>query len=597
MQKISGKIFVIFILMLSVMLASAFSSYIATNTQEQHILLTEVLGAKQLKVERVTKAAQYFTELRILDSGALSEKSYEIDQINIYLNDVDQIIANLLNLQYPQEDGSVYELEFNESFTKSFVDALRANQQTWYEVRENIKMVTENDMLEMEDKEAFLESVRDVNEIMIEQSDDVMRICREAADYQKQVSDLVQWGTVAFAIIIFIFLIFFVTRNIYKPVVYIKKMLGILARGDLTRRFEGREKDEFGEVYDGLNHFLNSLDQIFEIENNIIKESELEELLCLMANKMSDFMTFSTIGMVYSKYDGSATHLRLYNEELIHDRFVDKIDVYDNVVEQNGSLVVPIKIGANYLGYYYFDDYKTVLEGSNFIHLVRDKLTIAFYKNILVKDLLSIITEALADTTEARDPETGDHLVRMSNYAQIIAKELKKTDKYKDIIDTEFIENILITAPMHDIGKIGIADSILLKPGKLTDEEYAIMKTHAAYGGDILTSLDKKFRYYGITYFKMAADIAYGHHEKFSGGGYPNGIVGYEINLPSRIIALADVFDALTSKRPYKEAFSLEKSYGIIEESIGTHFDPEIAEAFFRGKEEIEAIYNDFKEI
>ncbi len=151
---------------------------------------------------------------------------------------------------------------------------------------------------------------------------------------------------------------------------------------------------------------------------------------------------------------------------------------------------------------------------------------------------------------------------------------------------------------MHDIGKIGIEDNILLKPGRLTEEEFAKMKTHAAHGGgDILTKLDEKFRYYGITYFDMAANIAYGHHEKFDGSGYPNGIVGEEIDLAARIIAIADVFDALTSKRPYKDAFSLDKSYGIIEESIGNHFDPQVAEAFFRGKEEIERVYHDFKEI
>lgn len=379
---------------------------------------------------------------------------------------------------------------------------------------------------------------------------------------------------------------------------HIKKMLGILSKGDLSKRFKRVHEDEFKEVYDGLNKFLNSLDQIFELENTIIKEPDLEELLSLMATAMDEFMSFTTIGMVYSKYDGSKTHLRLHEGKLLHDRFHSEIDSYTDIVVENNSLVVPIRIGTTNLGYYYFENYASKITDSNFIHLVKDKLTIAFYKNILVKDLLSIITEALADTTEARDPETGDHLVRMSNYAQIVAKELQKTDRYKEVIDAAFIENILITAPMHDIGKIGIEDNILLKPGRLTEEEFAKMKTHAAHGGgDILTKLDEKFRYYGITYFDMAANIAYGHHEKFDGSGYPNGIVGEEIDLAARIIAIADVFDALTSKRPYKDAFSLDKSYGIIEESIGNHFDPQVAEAFFRGKEEIERVYHDFKEI
>lgn len=124
MKRISSKIFLIFILMLSVMLASALSSYIATNTQEQHILLTEALGAKQLKVERVTQAAQYYTELRILDVEALSDKSEEIDLIDHYIRDVDSLLDDMINLRYPQDDGSVYELNFNAEFSEAFVDSL-----------------------------------------------------------------------------------------------------------------------------------------------------------------------------------------------------------------------------------------------------------------------------------------------------------------------------------------------------------------------------------------------------------------------------------------------------------------------------------------
>ncbi len=173
--------------------------------------------------------------------------------------------------------------------------------------------------------------------------------------------------------------------------------------------------------------------------------------------------------------------------------------------------------------------------------------------------MLAIVTDGLADLAESRDPETRLHLTRMSTYSQLIAKQMRKTDKYKDVIDDEFLLNIKITAPMHDIGKISVPDNVLLKPGKLTEDEFDIMKTHALNGSIVLRRIHNRFERYNLSYFDMAAEIALCHQEKYDGRGYPNGVVGDDIPLSARISALADVFDALTSKRPYKEAFFFRK--------------------------------------
>lgn len=184
----------------------------------------------------------------------------------------------------------------------------------------------------------------------------------------------------------------------------------------------------------------------------------------------------------------------------------------------------------------------------------------------------------LAEVVENRDDNTGGHIRRTAKYVEMIAKELKERGAYPDILTEDYVRDMVIAAPLHDIGKIHIPDSILNKPGRLTEEEFAIMKTHAAAGRDLL--LQARAELGEFSYLHMAIEMAEGHHEWWNGKGYPNGSQGEEIPLCARIMAVADVFDALTSKRCYKEAMPLEKAYAIIREESGIHFDPVVADAF-----------------
>ena len=185
----------------------------------------------------------------------------------------------------------------------------------------------------------------------------------------------------------------------------------------------------------------------------------------------------------------------------------------------------------------------------------------------------------LAKAAEYRDPETGAHILRMAHYSKHIACVLG--------LSLEQQELLLEAAPMHDIGKVGIADMILLKPGKLTEEEFSIMKQHAVIGAQILDTSSSPL-------LKVAAVIAHTHHEKFDGSGYPRGLAGEEIPLFGRIVAVADVFDALTSERPYKKAWSIEKATELIRDGAGKHFDPAGVEAFFTDFDNVLAIKNQF---
>lgn len=206
-----------------------------------------------------------------------------------------------------------------------------------------------------------------------------------------------------------------------------------------------------------------------------------------------------------------------------------------------------------------------------------------------LKHALQNIKEGSLDTihrlsraAEYKDEDTATHIVRMSRYAAAVAREMG--------MSKEEVELILYASPMHDVGKIGIPDRILLKPAKLDAEEWKIMKQHTWNGAHILEGS-------GSDFLKLAEEIALTHHEKWDGSGYPRQLKGTQIPLPGRIAALADVFDALTSKRPYKEAFSVEKSLDIIKESRGTYFDPDVVDAFMIILDEILSIKAEFSDV
>ena len=183
----------------------------------------------------------------------------------------------------------------------------------------------------------------------------------------------------------------------------------------------------------------------------------------------------------------------------------------------------------------------------------------------------------LSCAAEYKDEETGTHIERMSHYATAIARRLG--------LDSEVIEDLLWASPMHDIGKIGIPDQILQKPGKLDPDEWATVKQHTVIGASILKDSDTGF-------IRLAEEIALSHHEKWDGSGYPNRLNGTDIPLAGRIVGLADVFDALTSKRPYKSPMSLEEAFAIVTRDRGSHFDPEVVDAFFAIQDEIISEYN-----
>jgi response regulator RpfG family c-di-GMP phosphodiesterase len=210
-----------------------------------------------------------------------------------------------------------------------------------------------------------------------------------------------------------------------------------------------------------------------------------------------------------------------------------------------------------------------------------------YHQNVQNARMATIL--ALAKLSEYRDDDTGIHLERMREYSRIIADEMAKKPNCIGYITEEYIEDIYHSSILHDIGKVGIPDAILLKPGKLTPDEFETIKRHSTLGGDILTDIEAGIE--GQTFLTLGKEIAYYHHEKWDGTGYPEGLKGEQIPLSARIVALADVYDALTSDRIYKKAITHEKAKEIITHTKGKHFDPDVVDSFLTREEDFKMIW------
>ena len=224
---------------------------------------------------------------------------------------------------------------------------------------------------------------------------------------------------------------------------------------------------------------------------------------------------------------------------------------------------------------------------------VREKTDEVAVKTAKLLKIQGYVINSLANLVDNRDVDTGDHIQRTSAYVELIATAAMKQGIHSDVITPEFIDYMKRAAPLHDVGKIIVSDAILKKPGKLTSEEYEDMKMHAREGGRIIKEVfalseDKDF-------IQIAAEVAESHHEWWNGSGYPKALKEEEIPISARIMAVADVFDALVSKRCYKSPYSVEEAYTIIKDETGTHFDPVFANLFLEQKEEIAQVMKKFR--
>ena len=323
-----------------------------------------------------------------------------------------------------------------------------------------------------------------------------------------------------------------------------------------------------------------------DLLKTFIHSSEDKDHLVLYSAKLSDSVSMQEI-------------LKVGRPRVVND-----LDIFSNVqaeharqlsaLEYRSSYTMPMFLNGEFFGFLFFNSRRKNVFTEPTLHyldMVGHLLSLLVIHNMSTSRSLYAIVKTAANMTLQRDIETGAHLDRMSNYARLIAREVAK--KYE--LNDELVEHIFLFSPLHDIGKIGISDSILLKPGKLTESEFDTMKTHAAKGGEIIDMMLKNIGLDEFPHAEILRNIALYHHEALNGSGY-NGMMDEEIPIEAKIVAVADVFDALTSVRPYKEAWSNDRAFLFLQSMVGSKFDSDCVAALIKCRDDVEAIQKRFKE-
>ena len=304
-----------------------------------------------------------------------------------------------------------------------------------------------------------------------------------------------------------------------------------------------------------------------------------------------------------SKLENSLSLIQI--AETSNPRVVNNMEIFSEGLNKHTRLLSKSHFGSSYtfpmyqdghfFGFIFFNSYEkeAFKEGIlNQLDMTAHILALIVSHEHDVIETLQATVKSAMHFTHHRDPETANHIDRMSRFSRIVAQELSIKHNFSD----DFVEHIFLFSPLHDIGKISIPDSVLLKPGKLTPEEFDVMKEHAQRGREIIEALLEDFSLDSVNHIDILKNIAQCHHEACDGSGYPQGLSKEQIPIEARIVAVADIFDALTSTRPYKEAWTNDKAFQTIQAMAGNKLDEECVAALIKNREEVELIQEQFKE-
>lgn len=346
---------------------------------------------------------------------------------------------------------------------------------------------------------------------------------------------------------------------------------------EMSEHMTGDKKEQlFHTVYSNSVSYFNNVERALQMTHDGNGETAryyITSYLIDFINQISDDID--------TMDDYIAQEMEVTNDKMEHSimiaRLCEKICMLCICLTMAVCIVLCVSITSR------LERYKNLLEEEN----EQKAEALVEHKNRMLSLQENTII-GMANLIESRDQDTGQHVKRTSRYVELLARAAQQAGYCMDILTDEYVELLIKAAPMHDIGKIVVSDVILQKPGKLTREEFEIIKEHTTAGGRIVAEVMGGIE--ETDYVDIATQIAKGHHEKWDGSGYPMGLKGEEIPICARIMALADVFDALVSKRCYKEALPVEEAFRVIEESGGSHFDPELVRLFCGIRSEIEKV-------
>jgi response regulator RpfG family c-di-GMP phosphodiesterase/HAMP domain-containing protein len=440
---------------------------------------------------------------------------------------------------------------------------------------------------------------------------------------------LFQWIAAGLGLLFLILILAMLQHLIFKPLNRTIKGFSLIANGNFSHKLPVNQQNEIGQMTSAFNRLTERLNSMFRLTDRINQGKKLDETLQFVHEEFQSFVPFDWVGIFYSSPDNKRFLLERFFSPLVlnlneGDSFNALIGSFANASEKpmafsyiniavaeggidealtqnnlNAAVFLPLLSERKNRAVMVFASKNQIYQQAHveFLANIGTTVTHILEKTIVVESLVASAIEGLAKLAESRDPETGDHLVRMAHYSALIAEELGRVGPYIEKITPAYVRDVFHFAPMHDIGKVGVRDDVLLKAGLLDLAERKEIERHPTIGGEVLRRCEAQMEAQGHQIFQTAIEIAECHHEKFNGSGYPAGLKGQDIPLSARIVTVADVFDALTSKRPYKEAWPIDKALSYMREQSDLHFDPAIIEAMESALPRMLEVYNLHKHV
>lgn len=637
-KLIRRKIYVIMALILLLIISlTSIIFFISQNKQNEYALI-DVFGKQRMLTQLLAKDSnRKYAIMQSLERGplVLSENvlNNRVESLNKSLNTAkNQFASTLTSLhsgKLQNDNGTIY-------FEKSLKEMdllIDSTDKTWKEFKQSVNRIIDSQQIDEQTAEALI-YINANNETLLQYCDQIIKGL--ISNQKKQMNMYMSIAIGLFFIALLLLLLSIVQLQKYMVIPLRELYKGINSIGLFKDNKSAiPTKNELIPVVKEIDESFSKLKRLVKLIENINQDMTFEGILKYIYQSFSTFIPYSHIGIALLKDEGQILEASYgISEGELNDlpkrllgikarivdtslgtiiqegmpRVINDLDAYpknrdsdyNSIIMDAGikaSITLPLKISNEPVGVIFFSSTEKNIYTEDhlmFLQTLSSSIAISLNKNIFIDELLFSTILALAKMAESRDEDTGDHLERMKTYSVKIAEYLIEDKKYCDEISVGFLKDIERFSPMHDIGKVGVRDGILLKPGKLTVEEFEDMKKHTVFGAEVLRTAEHNINKHNKSLFKMGIQIAEGHHEKWNGSGYPYGKSQEDIPLSARIVAVADVLDALTSKRPYKEAFSFEDSFNMIVKGKGTHFDPSIIDSFVRHKNDIFEVYKKF---
>ena len=641
LNLIKKRIFLILSLVAVLILFLTLIIFSISQNNKNQFRLIDVFGRQRMITQMLTKDAnRKYAIMQILENGPFvapdETLNQRIDAINDYMKKEKHRFSSKLSTlhqEYIQQDDETIHIG---SYTKDMSDLIASTDGDWEAFSNAIHIVIESSQADSRASEA-LTYINMNNESLLGDCEGITDGLVSAQNNRMYTITVVSLFLFSITIGLLFVSIFELYKYIVQPLDALYKGINNLNILKTSSNLSAPTKNELLPVIAEINDGFNKLNKLVQLIENLNQNMSFDGILEHIFYSFSEYIPYSHIGIALLKEDEKVLEAsygicdpslrdlpkklsgvkaninetsladvilkgkpRVINDLKNHVEQSHSNKAYNRILLQagiNSSIALPLNINSRPIGVIFFSSiYKDIYKQQHitFLEALSSSIAISLNKNIFIDELLYSTILALAKMAEARDEDTGDHLQRMKKYSVRIAEYLLADHIYEDVVSLRFLKDIERFSPMHDIGKVGIRDGILLKAGKLSAEEFDEMKKHTIYGAEVLRTAESNIQKQNRSLFKIGIEIAEGHHEKWDGTGYPYKKAGYEIPLSARIVAVADVFDALTSKRPYKNAYSFQQSFDLIVDGKGKHFDPLIIDTVIKHREDIFKLYKSF---